>query len=119
MPILNQIAIALGHTNYDLRVEGHTDNAPIHTDEFPSNWELSTTRATRIARVFLSIDDFKPERVSVAGYAEYHPVASNETPEGRAENRRVDIIVMPPAKINIGATDAKDNNAGWRKITEH
>ena len=94
LPILNKIATALAGTPYDIRIEGHTDNIPIHTEQFDSNWELSTTRATRLTRIFVA-DNFAPYRMSASGYAEFHPVAPNDTPEGRAQNRRVDIIVLP------------------------
>ena len=64
---------------------------------FDSNWELSSARATRIARIFLDMKAIPPERISAAGYAEFHPVASNNTAEGRSENRRVDLVVLPRA----------------------
>lgn len=95
MPSLDAIAETLKATPYDIRIEGHTDNVPIHNSQFDSNWELSTARATRLARLFIERQDFQPERLSASGYAEYHPVASNATAEGRSENRRVDIIVLP------------------------
>jgi chemotaxis protein MotB len=77
-----------------LRVEGHTDNVPIHTTQFATNWELSTTRATAIARILLEHGSINPANLSAAGYAEFHPVASNDTEEGRTQNRRVDIILL-------------------------
>jgi chemotaxis protein MotB len=77
-----------------LRVEGHTDNVPIHTSQFATNWELSTTRATAIARILLDRGPIDPVNLSAAGYAEFHPVASNDTEEGRTQNRRVDIILL-------------------------
>ena len=92
---LGQIADALRATPYDIRIEGHTDNVPIHTELFDSNWELSTARATRMARIFIVGHQFAPARLSASGYAEYHPATTNETAEGRAQNRRVDIIVLP------------------------
>ena len=95
-----------GRPPYDLRIEGHTDNVPIHNAEFDSNWELSSARATHIARLFLEMKAIPPDRLSAAGYAEFHPVASNDTAEGRAENRRVDLVVMPRTKINFAAGDA-------------
>ena len=94
LPILNKIAIALATTPYDIRIEGHTDNVPIHTKQFDSNWELSTTRATRLTRIFVA-NNFAPYRMSASGYAEFHPVATNDTAEGRSQNRRIDIIVLP------------------------
>lgn len=77
-----------------LRVEGHTDNMPIHTAQFASNWELSTARSIAIARLLLNLGPVSPANLSAAGYAEYHPVASNATADGRTRNRRVDIIVL-------------------------
>jgi chemotaxis protein MotB len=77
-----------------LRVEGHTDNVPIHTSQFATNWELSTTRATAIARILLDHGPINPVNLSAAGYAEFHPVASNATEDGRTQNRRVDIILL-------------------------
>ena len=77
-----------------LRIEGHTDNVPIHTAQFATNWELSTARATAIARLLLDRGPIDPASVSAAGYAEFHPIASNATEEGRAQNRRVDIILL-------------------------
>ncbi|HVN94278.1 MAG TPA: OmpA family protein [Terracidiphilus sp.] len=118
LPTLREIAGKLGSTPYDLRIEGHTDNVPIHTAEFDSNWELSAARATHIARIFLEMKAIPADRVSAAGYAEFHPVASNDTAEGRAENRRVDLVVMPRTKLNF-ATPAKSAPAGpWRKVTD-
>jgi len=98
LPVLNRIATALASSPYDLRIEGHTDNIPIHTEQFDSNWELSTTRATRLTRIFVA-DGFASYRLSASGYAEFHPVATNDTAEGRSQNRRVDIIVLPRASV--------------------
>jgi len=80
-----------------IRIEGHTDNVPISTSRFPSNWELSLGRATSVLKFFLYEVGIPPERMSPAGYSEYRPLdgsQSNETAEGRAKNRRVDIVVM-------------------------
>jgi chemotaxis protein MotB len=118
MPTLRQIAASLGRTPYDLRIEGHTDNIPIHTAEFDSNWELSSARATRIARVFLGLQAISPERISAAGYAEFHPVASNATEEGRAQNRRVDLVVLPRTRIDLSAPGPAHSTGEWRKITD-
>jgi chemotaxis protein MotB len=92
---IDQIAASLASTPYDLRIEGHTDNVPIHTAQFASNWELSTARASELAKSLIVDHGIAPARLSAAGYAQYHPVASNDTPDGRSENRRVDIIVLP------------------------
>jgi chemotaxis protein MotB len=115
---LRQIGVSLGRTPYDLRIEGHTDNIPIHNDEFDSNWELSSARATRIARVFLDLKAIPPERISAAGYSEFHPVAGNDTAEGRAENRRVDLVVLPRTKIDFSEPRLPAANGVWRKITD-
>ena len=117
LPALRQIAGSLGHTPYDLRIEGHTDNIPIHTAEFDSNWELSSARATRIARFFIDLKAISPERISAAGYAEFHPVAGNDTADGRAENRRVDLVVLPRTRINLSVPQSAHPTGVWRKIT--
>jgi chemotaxis protein MotB len=115
---LRQIAASLARTPYDLRVEGHTDNIPIHTTTFDSNWELSSARATRIARLFLDLRAIPADRISAAGYAEFHPVASNATPEGRATNRRVDLVVLPRTRISFSIPGAAHTDGAWRKITD-
>ncbi len=91
---LNRIASILAIRTYKLRIEGHTDNIPIHTAHMESNWELSTARATELVRILIVGHRFAPERLSAAGYAEYHPIASNLTAQGRAQNRRVDIVIL-------------------------
>jgi len=118
LPTLRTIANRLSASPYDLRIEGHTDNIPIHNSEFDSNWELSSARATRIARLLVDRGLIPPERISAAGFAEFHPVASNATPEGRAENRRVDLVVMPRTRVNFAATGASGPDGEWRKITD-
>jgi chemotaxis protein MotB len=90
--ILTTIIEAL--PNRRLRVEGHTDNVPIHTQQYATNWELSTARASAIARFIIERHTIDANNLSAAGYAEFHPVASNDTEEGRTQNRRVDIIVL-------------------------
>ena len=76
-----------------IRIEGHTDSVPIRTPQFPSNWELSTARATACVRYVLETNRIAPDRLAAAGYGQHHPVAGNDTPEGRARNRRVDIVI--------------------------
>jgi len=118
LPILRQIAEALGKIPYDVRVEGHTDNIPIHNAEFDSNWELSSSRATRIARIFLATNSIAPEHLSAAGYAEFHPIAPNSTDEGRAENRRVDLVIMPRTQVNLAMPEGDSGKATWRKVVD-
>jgi len=92
IPMLSILASTLPPGS--IRVEGHTDNVPIHTVQFASNWELSTTRSTAITRLLLEHGPINPANLSAAGYAEFHPVASNTTEDGRTQNRRVDIILL-------------------------
>jgi len=102
LPSLDRIASILAVRSCQLRIEGHTDTVPIHTVHMASNWELSTARATELVRLLIVRDGFAPERLSAAGYAEYHPIASNSTPQGRAQNRRVDIVILGNAKAIMG-----------------
>jgi chemotaxis protein MotB len=95
LPALTKIGQAIATTSYDVRIEGHTDDVPIHNAQYSDNWELSTARATVLTRLFIEDGHIVPSRLSAAGYAQYHPVASNLTAEGRSRNRRVDIIVLP------------------------
>ncbi|MGP0020473.1 MAG: flagellar motor protein MotB [Candidatus Sulfotelmatobacter sp.] len=94
LPALDRIASILAVRACRLRIEGHTDNVPIHTAQIASNWELSTARSTELVRLLILRYRFSPGRLSAAGYAEYHPIASNGTAQGRAQNRRVDIVIL-------------------------
>jgi chemotaxis protein MotB len=94
MDTFDRIGSVLASVGSNLRIEGHTDNVPIHTTQFQSNWELSTARATEIIRLLLIREGIGPERLSAAGYAEYHPIADNSSDEGRRLNRRVDIVIV-------------------------
>ena len=90
-----------------VRVEGHTDDQPIHSALFASNWELSSARASAIARLLLEHSQTDPATLAVAGYAEFHPIAPNTTAEGRAQNRRVDIVLL--AKPGPAAPNAPES----------
>lgn len=92
----SRIAKVLLERPYRIRIEGHTDNVPIHTAQFASNWELSTARATELVKTLIVNYDFVPERLSAAGFAEFHPVAVNNSEEGRKLNRRVDVVILAP-----------------------
>ena len=84
-------------TDKQIRIEGHTDNVPIGPriiGKFPTNWELSTTRATNVVK-YLQEKGIEPEILSAAGYSEYRPVESNDTEEGKAKNRRIEIVLIP------------------------
>ncbi|UCC11143.1 MAG: OmpA family protein [candidate division WOR-3 bacterium] len=81
-----------------IRVEGHTDNVQIHPklqEQFPTNWELSTTRATNVVRFLQEEVEIDPGKLEAIGMSEYHPVAGNDTQEGRSQNRRIEIILVP------------------------
>lgn len=102
---LTEVAQVLAtFTDREFQVEGHTDNVPISTSRFPSNWELSGARAIAVVRLFIGAG-VNPALVSAAGYGEFRPVAGNEAPETRALNRRIEIVLVPDlAAIFGGAT---------------
>ena len=99
LPVLDIIAQSLKKIDNPIRIEGHTDNVPINTFRYPSNWELSTARATTIVRHLLDQFDYSPDQLSASGYAEFRPVAPNETPEGRLQNRRVDFVILSTTEM--------------------
>lgn len=92
--LLTHVAKIIRLLPFDIRVEGHTDNVPINTPLFPSNWELSARRATNVVLYLVCVQGIKPDRLSATGYADTRPVASNSTARGRQQNRRIDIIVF-------------------------
>lgn len=93
-PTLETIAKELKRTPNSIRMEGHTDSIPIHTERFRSNWHLSAARGIAMMELFTARFGFPPQRIAIAGFAETAPVAANDTAEGRARNRRVDIVVL-------------------------
>ena len=95
---LDKISSLLASFENPVLIEGHTDSMPIRTEKYPSNWELSTARATNIIKYLTQAHKFPPSRLSAVGYGEYMPVEQNTTPQGRAKNRRVDIIVLSSDK---------------------
>lgn len=92
---LQAVAQILAPTEFPVIVEGHTDNTPISTAQFPSNWELSVVRAARVVRLFIDAG-VAPQRVTASGYGEQRPIADNDSPESRARNRRVSILIDSP-----------------------
>jgi two-component system copper resistance phosphate regulon response regulator CusR len=97
---LDRMARILVGQGYHIRIEGHTDNVPIHTAHFASNWELSTARSTEMVRMLVTNYRYPPELLSAAGYGEYHPLGPNDSDAARAKNRRVDVVILhetPPA----------------------
>jgi len=99
--LLDTIAASLTSLDNQIRVEGHTDNVPIRNSRFPSNWELSTARATGMLRYMLDNFSFRKELLEAAGCADNSPVATNDAEEGRTRNRRVDVIVLNPIAARI------------------
>jgi len=94
LELVGRVALAVKPFDRPLRIEGHTDNVPISTREFRSNWELSTARAATVIRFLIERVAIDPRRLSAAGYGEFHPRVANDSPEKRALNRRVDIVIL-------------------------
>ena len=96
----------------NIDIEGHTDNKPIHTKAYPDNWALSTARATSIAHVLIDEYGVSPLKLIASGRSQYEPVATNETPEGRAQNRRTEIILEPKLDELMQLMNAPGTTAG-------
>jgi chemotaxis protein MotB len=116
--VLNAVVEMLGDAKNPVTVEGYTDNVPIATTRYASNWELSAARAAAVVRSFATLG-IDPDRLAAVGYGEQHPVATNATPEGRAHNRRVTILVARSADAQrgmttIGAERSKPLDIEWR-----
>jgi chemotaxis protein MotB len=94
--LLNKVGAIISQTNYEVRIEGHTDNLPIRTDRFPSNWELSTARAVNVLRFFVEKLNIPARRLFAVGFGEFQPRYPNDTEEKRSLNRRVEIVFMKP-----------------------
>jgi chemotaxis protein MotB len=101
LPVLGEIAEKILALPYHVRIEGHTDDLPINTARFPSNWELSNARSTYVLRYLINNGSIPPSRLSASGYAEFRPVADNDTSAGRSMNRRVDIVVLNTATAQL------------------
>jgi len=108
-----RVANILREHSCAVRIEGHTDNVPIHTAQFASNWELSTARATSLVKALIVQYDVPSERLSAAGYAEFHPAADNDTAKGRQLNRRVDVVILtsPRQRLTASLKASADKNA--------
>jgi chemotaxis protein MotB len=100
MVIIDKVSVILKETNRKILVEGHTDNVPIRTSKFPSNWELSTTRAVNVVKYMIDRNGIAAVRLSAAGYADQHPISENSSIEGRKNNRRVDMVILR-SKLDI------------------
>lgn len=104
-PVLQKIAVTLAKIPNPIRLEGHTDAIPIHNSRFHSNWELSAARSIAMLEALSTQFSIETGRMSVVGYADAFPLDSNDTPEGRAKNRRVDIVILNKAGL-ISLPDA-------------
>lgn len=96
--IINTVSEILKQNDKNVRIEGHTDNVPINTPRFPSNWELSTTRAVNVVKYLIEENGIEAKRLSASGYADQHPIDDNGIAEGRQRNRRVDMVILRSEK---------------------
>jgi len=96
--LLEKVGDIIGRTSFDVRIEGHTDDLPIQTAQFPSNWELSTARAVNVLRYFIEISGISTSRLSAIGCGEFQPMVPNDSNEHRSQNRRVEIIFLNSEK---------------------
>jgi hypothetical protein len=104
---IDRLAAVVASRRENMRIEGHTDNVPIHNYHFSSNWELSVSRAAELVKLFIYRYNFALPRLSAAGYAELHPVVDNNSTDGRARNRRVDIVILNPTSFRVDSTTVK------------
>jgi Flagellar motor protein len=99
--VLLEIADGIRNINNYIRIEGHTDNIPIHSGIYPSNWELSTARAASVVRLFIEQGNISPDKLEAVGYGEYKPVANNSSNDSRAKNRRIEVIILSQRYNNL------------------
>jgi chemotaxis protein MotB len=93
-PLLKKVGETISRADFEVRIEGHSDDLPIKTAQFPSNWELSTARAVNVLRYFIETGTISSQRLSAAGFGEFQPLVPNDSIEHRAQNRRVEIIFL-------------------------
>ena len=108
-PLLDKVSAILkdNMAQFNVGIEGHTDNVPIKHSGWKSNWELSTSRALSVLHYLVKDQGVSPERLSAIGYGEYRPVASNDSRDGRKQNRRVEIVILPNVtKVKGDSTDS-------------
>jgi chemotaxis protein MotB len=99
LPALEKICNVVTKLGRRILIEGHTDNIPIRTERFPSNWELSSARASTIVRYLISRHKYDPSKLAAIGYADQRPLAPNDSPEHRAKNRRIELLIVTDDKI--------------------
>ncbi|MDH4186951.1 MAG: OmpA family protein [Nitrospira sp.] len=110
LPFLQVLAEVLVELDRQVKVQGHTDNLPIRTAQFPSNWELSSIRAVMVVRALSELYGVPVQNLSAVGYADSRPVTDNTTPENRAKNRRVEIVVMEKQELPVSDGKAEGPN---------
>lgn len=101
--MIGQIAETVRTVPNPIRIEGHTDDVPIRTSRYGSNWELSTARASAVVAYLIEHVGVDPTRLSAAGYGEFHPRVANDSPQSRARNRRIDIIILEDTRASAGS----------------
>ena len=104
--LLRNIGDIIAKTNYQIKIEGHTDDLPIRTARYPSNWELSTARAVNVLRFLQQHSHIAPQRLSAVGFGQYQPLHPNDSPAHRARNRRVEIIFIGGNKLSSGGSES-------------
>jgi len=92
--VLSELALSIKGMKSRIKIQGHTDNVPAGNKAFKSNWDLSSARAIAVLKFFVNKRGLDPALISATGYGEYRPIGSNDTPVGRRNNRRVDIVIM-------------------------
>lgn len=117
IPVLKKIAAVIRTLPNAINVEGHTDNLPIDTVKFPSNWELSAARATSVVQELIK-EGIDPPRLSAIGYGEFHPIADNRIEEGRFKNRRVVLVLMSRGFSRYGSPDGDEPKASNRAAAD-
>lgn len=115
LPVLKKVAEVLKSLPNQINIEGHTDNLPIGTSKFPSNWELSSARATTVVRDLIK-NGIAPPRLSAIGYGEFHPVADNKTEEGRFKNRRVGVLIISQDYSRDRLMNVNQQNGGSQDL---
>lgn len=108
LPFLQSLSEILVEMDRHVRVLGHTDNVPIRTAQFPSNWELSAARAVMVVRILSELNSVPPRHLSATGFADSRPLVPNDTPEGRSKNRRVEIVVLERPPVDESPKGTKD-----------
>jgi chemotaxis protein MotB len=110
--VLAQVGQVIAGVPNQIAIEGHTDSVPINTAQFPSNWELSTARATSVLRYMVSAGGLNPMKTAAGGYADQRPLDSNATGDGRQRNRRVEIVILNPNQNGVGSSQVNPTAKG-------